>query len=324
MFGDKTLSCIFGQQNFSFQNQTKHAEDNPKDFVIPYTLLTIFVLTTNLMLIYGFYKTSRPFTIITKLFIYLSMVDITHNLMTIFYLSLSFIELNNLPCLVIYLLVATMEFTYYLGYAIFATVTFLRYWSITNPLHPLETRQIIVALIIQAFVCGILGGGSLVLLYLKLNPSVLLKINYSQPIMQLLAVSFVLVLNTLAYKKLKLMKKMSGLSETVENRSTQRHKTLSEANICLFYITAFYIICPLPLFIMGWFGMEQVLNSSWGFYMYTSTHIFSMSNTGINSLIFILRTKTLSDFYKSKCCCSFKVNANTQGSAPDSTELSVL
>ena len=69
---------------------------------ISYGFLTVFVLTTNLMLIYGFYKTSRPFTIITKLFIYLSMVDIVMNFMMTFYTSLSIFDIE-ISCPYVYI-----------------------------------------------------------------------------------------------------------------------------------------------------------------------------------------------------------------------------
>ena len=100
------------------------------------------------------------------------------------------------------------------------------------------------------------------------------------------------------------MKRMSGFSDNVENASTQRQKTLSEANICLFYITAFYIICPLPIFVVYLFGAEKFFSFNWGSYLYTFTHIVYMSNNGINSMIVILRTKTLHEFYTKKL--SFK------------------
>ena len=42
-----------------------------------YYVLIFFILASNIALIYGFYKTSRPFFIATKLFILLSICDIS-------------------------------------------------------------------------------------------------------------------------------------------------------------------------------------------------------------------------------------------------------
>ena len=50
--------------------------------------------------------------------------------------------------------------------------------------------------------------------------------------------SFVLSVNLMSYKKLKLMKRISGFSDNVENTPTQRYKTLSEANICFVCFTS--------------------------------------------------------------------------------------
>ena len=79
--GENSITCIFNNKNDTFQVLTNSPtiEDQDKIIIgIPYIFLKVFVLTSNLMLIYGFYKTSRPFTLINKLFIYLSLVDIAY------------------------------------------------------------------------------------------------------------------------------------------------------------------------------------------------------------------------------------------------------
>ena len=94
MFGDNTFLCIFNDQNNTFRKQSEIVEGVNKLYIgISYFLLMAFVVTSNLMLIYGFYKTSRTFTIITKLFIYLSLVDIVLSLLTTLYAVQSFLDL---------------------------------------------------------------------------------------------------------------------------------------------------------------------------------------------------------------------------------------
>ena len=78
----------------------------------------------------------------------------------------------------------------------------------------------------------------------------ILDTNYAQSFTQFLTVLFVLIVNIISYKKLKSMKRNSGLSDNVVNTST-RQKTLSEANTSLLYITTFYILCPIPTFIVN-------------------------------------------------------------------------
>ena len=124
MFGDNTFLCV--NRNGNQTLQTHYAEDVNK---IPFTVLAV---QSNLMLIYGFYKTSRPFTIITKLFIYLSLVDIefAFNLMIISIILQPFTQYLH-----IYAIITTSQFLYFVGLDIFATISFLKYWSIKKPLQ---------------------------------------------------------------------------------------------------------------------------------------------------------------------------------------------
>ena len=251
MFGEEhSIMCIFVGSNHTFQKQTQvYDKLNKLNIEILYGLLTVFVLTSNLMLIYGFYKTSPPFTIITKLFIYLSLVDTIMNLVTTFYITLTFLD-YSMTCLAVFFMLAFMQLIYILGLVIFATISFLRYWSIKKPLHSIGTSRIVIVLIVQAVVCIIIGSSFMAFFYLGVSPDQMMKVNYAIPILQLLAISFVLSVNIMSYRKLKAMKRMSGFSaDNIENTSTQRQKTLSEANICLLYITAFYILCPAPMLI---------------------------------------------------------------------------
>ena len=311
MFGDNYFECIFGHDNHTLGQQPQNVEEDlERLLLIPYFLLMAFVTTSNLMLIYGFYKTSRPFTIITKLFIYLSLVDIVMITSKTSYAVYLFLD-SNIPCLTIQITVVLMEFTYLLGIAIFATISFLRYWSIKKPLNVIETSRILIILIIQVIVCGLLAGSFLVMIYLELNPHDIIKINYAIPVLQFLAISFVLSVNILSYKNLKSTKSMTELLANVENTPPPRRKTLSEAITCLLYITTFYILCPLPMFIFSLIGVDIIISYNWGFYLFIFTQILYLSNTGINSVIVIVRTKKLREFYKIKCCKP-KVNSNAQ------------
>ena len=171
-----------------------------------------------------------------------------------------------------------------------------------KPLHVIEASRILIILIIQVIVCGLLAGSFLVMI-MELDPREMGKIIYAIPVSQFLAVSFVLSVNMLSYKNLKSSKSMTKLSVTVQNTiSDLRRRTMSEANTCFHYITAFYILCLLPMFIFSLFGVKQMLSYSWGFHLFIFTQILYMSNTGINSVIVILRTKKLREFYRIKCC----------------------
>lgn len=323
MLGEKsTIMCIFVNTNHSFKKQSEIYENLNKLYIgVPIGVTSAFVLTSNLMLIYGFYKTSRPYTIITKLFIYLSFVDIGLNLVVSIYIYLTMLE--SLPCFAVFIMFSLIHFMNYLETSLFATISFLRYQSIRRPLHLFDKRYIVIVLIGQFIFCGILGWSFISLFYFDLSSEQMVNTNYAVPVLQFLTVSFVLSVNLMSYKRLKSMKKMTGFTNNVGVTLTQRQKIMSEANKCLLYITAFYLICPLPLFIVSIFGLERLLGSSWGYYIFVFIYVFYLSNGGINTLIFILRTKNLREFFREKCCCCCqKMNKSTKNQK--STEMASI
>ena len=309
MLGDNSMKCMLNNNTYSMGNiQQQSAKEISKTIITPYCLLILFMLTTNLMLIYGFYKTSRPFTITTKLFIYLSVVDIAMTLFKTFYAMQGFLNFK-VPCLVVLLVVVLMEFTYIYGLCIFATISFLRYHSIKKPLQSINSSRLIIVLVVQGIFCGLLTSSLLVMIYLNVESKTRMQAFYFLPISQFLAVAFVLIVNIMSYRKLKAMKRMTKFSESVQSRSTQRQRKMSEANTCLLYITAFYLMCPLPMFALSLLAMFErkwfyVTSYSSRMYLFTFTQMLYMANTGINSLIVILRTNTLRNFYRFKYCCS--------------------
>ena len=319
MFGEESsIMCLYKGTIHTSQNQSRIYEDFNTPYVgIPYILVTMFISTSNFMLIYGFYKTSRPFTIITKLFIYLSVVDIVYILFTTVYAFL-----DSPECWLISIFYVLTELPYFLGITVFAIISLLRYRSIRKPLHSINSIHLIFILIVQVIACGLLTASVFILFYFEISYEQMLYVLFALPISKFIAISFVFIVNILAYKKIKSMKKMFRFSINNEKPSAQRQKTLSKANISLLCITVFYIFCPLPLLITVMFDLEELLEHSWGWYILISTHIVYITNTGINSIIVILRTKNLREFYKKKCCCITRIYRRTKNQ--NSTELQTI
>ena len=93
-----------------------------------------FVLISNFMLIYGFYKTSRPFTIITKLFIYLSISEEMFILSMLFNMVVS--EINGVVTRLHYIIFfATLYLTLIISLFTFWIISFLRFLSIYKPMY---------------------------------------------------------------------------------------------------------------------------------------------------------------------------------------------
>ena len=111
----------------------KHWSAMESQYASFYSVTVVFILTTNLMLIYGFCKTSRPLTIITKLFIYLSVVDMMFMsvLITIFIVSKTEIDPISLEAITN----ASIYFVFLMDTFIFWTISFLRFLSINKPIY---------------------------------------------------------------------------------------------------------------------------------------------------------------------------------------------
>ena len=120
-------------------------------FMTLYGTTFTFVLTSNFMLIYGFYKTSRPFTIITKLFIHLSISEEMFILSMLFNMIVS--QINGVVIRLHYIIFfAILYLTLMISLFIFWTISFLRFLSIYKPMYQIETRTLYKALLIAGFV----------------------------------------------------------------------------------------------------------------------------------------------------------------------------
>ena len=196
------------------------------------------------------------------------MVDIVYILFTTVYAFL-----DSPECWLISIFYVLTELPYFLGITVFAIISLLRYRSIRKPLHSINSIGLTFILIVQVIACGLLTGSVFILFYFEISYEQILYVLFALPISKFIAISFVLIVNILAYKKIKSMKKMFRFSINNEKPSAQRQKTLSKANISLLCITVFYIFCPLPLLITVMFDLEKLLGHSWGWYLLISTHI---------------------------------------------------
>ena len=307
MFDQRLLSCISGNNNFT-QGEKWIAKEDLEDLVyllIPYGTTFLFIIISNLMLIYGFHKASRPFTIVTKLFIYLSIVDIVLG-STIFSYCFQLFFNIDFPCFVKLAHILMMQFSYFLGICIFGTISFLRYWSIRKPLHAVGIRSILIILAIEIVICALLASSVFLVAKLKGYQGIMITLFKLTPVTNLIATLFIVCVNVLSYKNLKSSKNDSVLSEKVEN--IQRRKRNSKALSCLLIITAFYVICLLPIITTI---IVEVEEERFTIYLMMVAQLLYFSNSGINSMIVICRTKKLRIFYRMKCCSKIYEISNT-------------
>ena len=276
-----------------------------------YAVTVVFVLTSNLMLIYGFYKTSRPFTIITKLFIYLSICEVAFIFCYVLNL-INFILKGNTSNHII--LFGLTYFIVLMALFIFWTISFLRFLSIFKPMYRIETRTVYKILLLEAFI-SLLATTAISIGYMLVSSTIdeLLNANSKVNIGLNLVVIFInlsLNLSSLIILRRSTNSKARQKKDNVlGNPMVVKQKTRALNTLLL--ITIIQLVCNLPATCWSIFTFE-----------FLPKHIFllilvicqclQMSNFGINSLIIILRTKDLRHFYRLKCCLPNVNNTNTQ------------
>ena len=274
-----------------------------------------FVIISNLMLIYGFHRTSRPLTTTTKLFILLSISDIL-NCLGFTLNAVMVLWLDNLYlCDGFYFFVFLNHFAFYFVFGIFAIISWLRFAALKNTFSRTRTRKIVI-LVFFCFLTSSLLGAGFVFLYMHGN----LKLVFiAGTISSLLLVSFILfvfVINILSY--LQLDRTLSQTQSTVsfvvrkwkskveinisEDRANRKEsgERKREAIKTLIIITLFYMFCnsPLAIYPLVVRGISLSYNESnlVEFLLY----YLSVLNGGVNSLIYILRNHNIRRVYSCK------------------------
>ena len=271
-----------------------------------YAITFVFVLTSNLMLIYGFYKTSRPFKIITKLFIYLSICDTALMMIVV----LNFIgSMSNYPLHKILSLVSIYSVCL-MGLLIFWTISVFRFISIFKPMYQINTRKVNIFLLVEVLIC-LFTAIVIFFVYNSMTAARLESINLYVSIGIQLAMIFMNL--SLNISSLIVLRRSTNLKarqkgdNVLGNPMVVKRKKMALNTLLL--ITIVQLVCNLPLTFYLWFFTVEMSNNV--FSVFGFVQCLQLSNTGINSLIVIWRKKDLHDFYRLKCCSS-KGNKNVQ------------
>ena len=278
-------------------------------YLILYGTTLIFVITSNLMLIYGFYKTSRPFTITTKLFIYLSMVDIV--LVSCYVMNSGIVISGGLVTRFHFILFfAAVYAILVIDLFIFWTISFLRFLSIYKPMYRINTESIYKILFLEVFISLLLAAGTVLAYYLwdstidelsRVNGKVVTALNYAMIVVNLsLNVSSLILLRRSTNSK----SQQKGDS-VLGNRMVINRKKMALNTLLLITIVQF--VFTLPATCLSFIGLQFLLHIGY-ITVLVIGHCVLLSYLGLNSLIILYRTKSLRGFYKRKCCVS-RINA---------------
>ena len=302
--------------NSNINNKTTTA-DNIKPYqihymhVIVYNITFLFVLTTNLMLIYGFYKTSRPFTIVTKLFICSSGYQIASALCYMVYSIL--VLLAPKGSITHFHFIIFFAFTYMILISevlVFWTISYLRKMSIAKPMKLIKARTIYKILMIE-LITGFLAAIGIMIGYhsSNLTNQELFETNYK--LMNGINSAMTWSSFSLNISSLTILRRLSNL-EAQKNKGddVSRNQLVIKRNRIalntLLLITVACFVCSLPSTCLAYIQFDFLLQYNLETIM-VICQCLQISGFGITSLIIISRTKNLREYYKLKFCCCFSI-----------------
>jgi len=214
------------------------------------------------------------------------------------------------PCQIINLLRDFIFLVVLLSSMFFLNICFLRYWSIKEPLKPVSNTTVyaVIGLELTFFlISGVLLSYFMIAKKEKSKNSLFVVL---QDIGRCFFVAMIFV-NFMSSRLLKRQTITIFISEqpqtnqgdqaTPSNQemisenqtSIQRKKQSRKAVITLSILTACYILCALPIFVLT-LVLEELTNSATlRFLMLNLFQLAWLFNTGINSIIYIARTKDL-------------------------------
>ena len=287
---------------------------------VSFSMVTIvFILTSNLMLIYGFYKTSRSLTIVTKLFIYLSKTDITFILVMV---VLFFVKKSGLnPRLFNALTNGLLYSIFIMDMLIFWTISFLRFLSIYKPMHRVKTRRIHIALLVD-FLISFLAANTIFWTFNSITSARVQSINFVLAIIILFGA--ILMNLALHVASLIILRRSTSSKANQKGHNVLRNQSVIKRNkkalntLLLITVVQLFCLIPLPLMVI----ISGIWKINTKFNVFGFCQCLQASSFGFNSLIVILRTKNLREFYRKKFCCFPRINESLENQS--ATELSTI
>ena len=276
-------------------------------------VISIFVLVTNLLLIIGFYKKRRPFSVTTRLFIALSIVGMVKACQFAVTVSESTGVFTN-NCQQYFGLLAFNHFVFSLDIIIYCTISILRYFSIRDPLggNRLCRRKLKWILLVEFLFCA-LHGVVMFFVYQEFKAQFIERFTIGITVFFILLLVFVLSVNLLSYKHINRPNRMLeteskkeavGTDDEFSKIAGAKMKKKRHSLKTLIIITSLYWICYLP------FTVLMVLQSSpYQIHptdqplVYFALVSLSVVNVGFNSLVIILRTRSIRECFSVKFCC---------------------
>ena len=294
------ISCVHSNESIPQNNSTTLVPHMSSRII--FTITGLFFVV-NMMLIYGFYKTSRPFSIVTKLFICLSVWDIMTPVgFAVYGTVMNFY--HDMDCVLLVTLYSTCQIQFYCGASLFLTISTLRFIALRWPFTRIRNRYVYVALFIQFLIATIITFVPLFLVTKKKrDDAIYLLLMCDSGNLIVFNVS-TLIVNILSYAQLGRTKRVNNTENGTThsgNTPQQQQESLArkqEAVKTLLLITFCYLACNLQHTVYNFlYSFEKGDRKA----RYISLYI-AIGNGTLNSLVYIIRTKKIRNVYVKLFC----------------------
>ena len=273
------------------------------------TIGIIFIAITNLALIIGLQKTNKTLTISHKLYIYLSISDISLGLICLPYLTISeLLSPGNCSTYTIAMSISVYSFT--LSTSTFSIISIIRNYATRKPLKIIEEKSVL-CIIAGLNICIIFLA---TFAYFIFNPKYTsLEIYASFLIFSGIGkTGFLTTVLTLNCWSKVALSRSTALGTSEERMRKRNQKAVAILNL----ISLVYTLCASP------FGLYYLLLGVFLFHyqdqfddLYSFYHVIHIPLhfcSGFNALVYILKDERIKRFYKKKLCC--KGNQNEDNS----------
>ena len=275
-------------------------------FYIELIIFTV-VFVLNLMLIFAFYKTSRPFSVTAKLFIYLSIIDLIG--VTSFITNLLLVTFNEqMTCALFLSIFSFSQFVMFTGTYLFCTISVLRLISLRKPFLYIRMRYVYYALFVEILISTSSSFWSLLYIENQFGIRFMQTASIVVSTAQLFFVGSTLIVNVLSYTQLterassvkqnKYAVELGYNGPTHENTDQEQSaRNKREAVKTLIYITVVCLVCHTPYVVVNIFAAT----GKWeDMTLRGVCSTLAVCNSGLNALIYMLRTKKIRQVYECK------------------------
>ena len=261
----------------------------------------VFVVISNAMLVVGLFKTNRALSFGQRMFVALSVVDVLASSSNLARFAM---DLLGVRCRIIHIVKNCTSVMVSLGVFIFCVLCGVRYWSIKKPLRRTPSRVVSMVLVLGT-TCNLVILAFLVcFIIMEEKGGKRVVVGVMRGIATLLMVCMISV-NVLSYRLLK-DRRDSGYpqpnnktsADTQKNapqvvQTPQTRRQARKSVTTLVVLTALYLLCILPRLVFDVIERRLSAYPVLHFVLHDALILFWLTNTGLNSLVYMLRTKKL-------------------------------